>query len=553
MELLSESTSILEPLIDKAFGWQQLRQGNAEVLLRGYVHGRTLQEVAREALHISREALPGWLNALDGHFSIILTQPNGGWAAVDPVRSYPLCWSQPENEKRVVVSNHGPAIEDRLGLGTADIDCEMASAFAMSGYTIGNRTLYKTVRQLGPGEFLSIDNEGLRIGTYYRWEPWKPVDRSHHELTEDLSKLNHRIVEKLANSANGRRILVPLSAGLDSRFIASGLKHVGYTNVQCVAYGRAGNREATVSQDIAERLGFDWTFVEYTNSEMAQLFRSEDYARYVSYSDSLTAIHFPQEYFTIQALLNNGTINKDIIVVNGQAGDFIAGNHIPAALFDSRGSPQERCQTILQALLQKHYKNWSSLMTEQRLDAASRMLAAEIDRTGGLAEQPNGDHGIYEWCEFQDRQSKYVLNGQRTYEFEGLEWRLPLWDREYLDFWECANVSAKQYQNLYKSVLTNDNWAGVWHDVPINPSRIRPLWLVPIRQIAKALHAPLGKSRWHVSERQYFEYFMAPTCIYAKWPYWQVASDGRGHYGGIAWHVADYLTSKGLTWDGRKH
>ena len=52
-------------------------------------------------------------------------------------------------------------------------------------------------------------------------------------------------------------------------------------------------------------------------------------------------------------------------------------------------------------------------------------------------------HRIYEILEFEDRQVKYVINGQRLYEFFGYEWRLPLWDSLYLNFWEKVPLEYK--------------------------------------------------------------------------------------------------------------
>ncbi|MEM8970658.1 MAG: asparagine synthase C-terminal domain-containing protein [Pseudomonadota bacterium] len=522
---------------------------SGRVQFRGYVHGRTLEGVAREAIQQDRESVLSWLNGLDGHFSLIVKGSEFTFAAVDPVRSLPIIWTQSENG--VVLSDDGPAIEKRLGLDASVINPSMARAVALSGFTIGNSTLYPQVKQLGPGEVLWLEKGEMLERSYFHWDPWQPFEAQVDDLRKPLSQLNQKLIEDLVASANGRQILLPLSAGLDSRLIVSGLQEFGYQNVRCVSYGLAGNREAKTSYAIAKRLGYEWTFVPYTQSKMREIFHSSEYAAFKTFSDSLTSIHFPQEYPMLLAMLTEHDLDPEAICVNGQSGDFIAGNHVPQLMFEPGGDRQERLDRIVRALLAKHYKHWASLVDDESLTLVGDLLKQEIDKIGGLPEDPYGDHGIYEYCEFQDRQSKYVLNGQRAYEFFGLDWRLPLWDRAYLDFWARAPLAAKKNENLYRTVLEEDNWAGVWKGVSVNPTRIRPGWLVPIRLVAKAMHAPLGRERWHNFERRYLTYWMSSTCAYAAWPFRQVAADQRGAYSAIAWHIADYLVSKGLRWDGR--
>jgi asparagine synthase (glutamine-hydrolysing) len=539
-----------ESLIEPRFGWTRYTSGAGSVWFRGYVHARAVQQVAAEAGRLTEDTAAAWLDGLDGHYSIVVEQPGWALAASDPVRSYPLVWIR--DDDTVLVTHDGPALEQRLGLGPANIDPVMACAVALSGFTIGAATLYSTVRQIGPGEYLWLDAGGASQRRYHQWDPWRPNDVEPTDLVEPLSVLNRKLIDDLIAGAKGRPILVPLSAGLDSRFVASGLKEAGYDKVRCVSYGLAGNREAVTSRAIARRLGYDWTFVPYTQRAMRRAFQDPDYGRYKAYSDSLTGMHFPQEYGMLTVMLAEHGLDRDTVVVNGQAGDFIAGNHVPKALFHTGGDPAGRLDRIVAAFIAKHFKHWAVLQTPERLSEVDALIRAEIDKLGGLPDDPTGDHGIYEYCEFQDRQSKYVLNGQRIYEYLGLDWRLPLWDRAYMDFWARAPLSAKKGEALYRDVLHRDNWGGVWQDIPVNPTRIRPGWMRPLRFFAKALHAPLGRERWHRFEKRYLDYWMAATCAYAAWPYWRVAHDRRGHYSAFIWHVADYLESKGLRWDGAR-
>ena len=423
------------------------------------------------------------------------------------------------------------------------------SGIALAGYTIGNDTLYSRVRQIGPGEYILVEQSGeARTGRYYQWTPWRPEAGSASELIAPLSRLHEKIVDKLVESVRGMRILVPLSAGFDSRFIASGLREAGYCDVVCFAYGLPGNREAIVSRRIAQRLGYPWHFVSYDNAAMRRVFNGQNHARYKASADSLTAVHFPQDYLALDTLLTDGVAGPESIVVNGQSGDFITGNHVPDVLATSRHalSQAARRKAIVEALLAKHFKLWGFLRTHANIARLAARLEREIAPIG-MPSGTAGDHGVYEYCEFHNRQVKYVINGQRLYEHFGLDWRLPLWDRDYLDFWSRAPLGAKVDQTLYKQTLASQNWGGVWgEDMPVNPTRIRPGWLRPIRFGLKVLHAPLGRERWHAFERRYLDYWMTPLCGYAIRRWYEVVRDGRAYVSPLALHAELYLSDKGI-------
>ena len=534
-------------------GWRRFQAGAVTLWAKGHLLGDGFEDLAHRlggCATLDQAAVGELLAGLDGHWALAATGRGWAFAAVDRIRCIPLIWARAG--AHVIVDQDGGRMARRLDLTRSQIDPVAALAVALAGYTIGDDTLYPKIRQLGPGSFLFVDAAGVEtLARYHRWMPWRPDECAAQDLVAPLETLHERLIEKLIVGAEGRRIAVPLSAGLDSRFIAAGLRAAGYDDVLCLAYGIPGNRDAAVSRVIAERLGYPWRFVKFSNRAMRRAMASEDHARFRASADSLTAIHFPQDYLALERLRDDGAITPDTIMVNGQSGDFITGNHVPETLLIARHdrTPAARRQAVVDALLARHFKQWAHLRTPDNLVRLARRLDREID-TLGMPDSPAGDHGIYEYCEFQDRQAKYVVSGQRVYEHFGLDWRLPLWDQDYLDFWARAPLVAKAHQQLYRGVLERQNWGGVWRDdIPVNPTRIRPHWLRPVRFALKALHAPLGRDRWHAFERRALAYWMTPTCGYAIRRWHEVARDDRGHASGLAFYNADYLAEKGVSID----
>ena len=155
-------------------------------------------------------------------------------------------------------------------------------------------------------------------------------------------------------------------------------------------------------------------------------------------------------------------------------------------------------------------------------------------------------HGIFESLEYFGRQSKYIVNMQRSYEFYGYSWRMPLWSNQMLEFWETVPRKYKINQNLYNEVLQENNWGNVWNDIPINSREINSNFLRATRFLFKIIYAPFGASAWHKFERNAFQYFLDTTQNSSVVPYRKVLFDRRGQRHSVSWLTELYLNTKGL-------
>ena len=144
------------------------------------------------------------------------------------------------------------------------------------------------------------------------------------------------------------------------------------------------------------------------------------------------------------------------------------------------------------------------------------------------------------------RQSRLVTNQQRAYDFIGHEWRLPLWSEDFLNFWAEIPPKYKVEQKLYKDVLLENDWGGVWKNIDINNKLIRPHSLRFIRLFVKLLSVPLGKKNWHSIEKKIFYYWMHPSYNLTITSYWKVLFDKHGQRNVNSWTVEQYMNKSGF-------
>ena len=183
-------------------------------------------------------------------------------------------------------------------------------------------------------------------------------------MKKELNQLFINIIKE----AKGRRIIVPLSAGLDSRLIISGLKKNNYKNVKCFSYGLKNNFESLAAKKIARKLGYEWKFVEISQKISRNFLTSEIFNTYLKVANDGINVPVIHSIYAINKLIKDKYITSSDIIINGNSGDFISGGHIPKNFRDRKSSNNldSLYNRIFDVHLQKHYSLWKTLINKKK-------------------------------------------------------------------------------------------------------------------------------------------------------------------------------------------
>ncbi len=387
------------------------------------------------------------LKNINKNFSCIIKTKDDVYAIVDHCRSIPIFYSIDEFSKDIIISNSAKTIKQQANLN--DIDKVSALEIAMAGYVTGYETLYKNLFQLKAGEFLFCYENNHTKCKYYDYLPENIFNCSESEMSKKFGAILDKVIIDTIEKANGRKIWLPLSAGLDSRLLLCKFIEHKYKNVFTFSYGPNNNDEAKAASLIAKILGVAWLFVCSTRGYMKSFFVSRERESYWDYSDNLCSIPTFQDYLALSKLNHKKKLPQNILMVNGQTGDFISGGHIPKQLMQENVTIDD----LLESIISKHYSLWDTLKTSGNITIIKQKILKVLDLRADGGYSQNELIAAYEKWEYQERQSKYVVNGQRNYEFLGLDWSLPFWDKRIVQFWKRVPFEYKFKQRLYKYFL----------------------------------------------------------------------------------------------------
>ncbi len=389
------------------------------------------------------EGVANTLTALNGHYAIVHRRNDEVYAIVDRVRSIPLFFSYDTSD--IFVSNNPDWIQDMLN--DHSINETAKREFLLTGYVTDDRTLSTKIRQVRSGEIvrLFLDEEGAPKMERLYYQSYVPNDSMGGDMDLMLKELDAILIkafQRLVVLAGGRTIVVPLSGGFDSRLIVLMLKRLDYPNVLAFTYGRKGSEEVGVSRKVAEGLGFKWEYVEYSNDKWLKWFHSEEYHDYSRMASNLSTTPAVQDFPAVRELKEMGLIPDNSIIVPGHT---VALYDMPAV----EGDPN-LMDHVLEDILERHYIINGTKVKDPMI--REEMIGLITDSLGDLKQYTNRYSAIHSW-DFRNRQSKYIVNAVRAYEYLGYSWWLPLEDKELMDFQVKLPSELRNKKVLYKLLV----------------------------------------------------------------------------------------------------
>lgn len=383
---------------------------------------------------LSKESVSNFTVKISGNYCFVVEKENQIFVLSDIIRTFPVFY---------LVTNHNVIVSDVL---SSFSDCRIApknvSGFITSGYNFGNATIYENVKSLQAAEFLTIDTSKFQTSSfrYYKFLPsLQAREISLDSFVKKYNKTMELIIKRIITSApNCRQWIVPLSGGHDSRQIINALYKLRVKNVICFTYGKINNNQSILSKKVAEALGYDWHFVEYTEEKWATLHIDGAIDRYIDFAFQGNSIPHLQDFLAINELMQKNIIRKDDVILPGHTLDMIAGGHLSNLDLDCYDKESSLDRTIL-----RHGKmrNKHSL----RLFENFNELSSIYDQINIHPTQ------FQEYINWQERQAKFIVNSCRIYEYFGLEFRLPFWERDFVELFLSLPNNQRLGRRFYLS------------------------------------------------------------------------------------------------------
>ncbi|MEM7369385.1 MAG: asparagine synthase C-terminal domain-containing protein [Bacteroidota bacterium] len=385
----------------------------------------------------SAEGFVRRITEANGCFAVIWKAEDATFAAVDRLRSLPIVWKKASDG--IHISGDVSQLGDSHTLDTAQ-----AVVFPYSCLSLGAATLFREVHQLQAGEWLHIQGRTTTVRTYFACtNEFDPSSPSEEEIRRQFRLTAEAVWTRLIQASRQRTFVIPLSGGYDSRLIAAMFRQLECERVICFTYGRKSSNEVAISRQVAEKLGYPWHFVEYTES-LLKTYLEEDGLAYRDFASNGISVAHEQDFFAIRQLLLEGKIPVDAIVLPGFGGDVLAGSWFP----DKVPASWSRDRFIRYLITNRKFFSGTR---KPRLDkkAIYQMISKEIP-VEAIPDLPTA-YSLLQYWGMRNRMSKFLVNAVRVYDFWGLHWKLPFFDHEWIDYWRGIPDVYKLNKRLYLS------------------------------------------------------------------------------------------------------
>ncbi len=391
----------------------------------------------------SSEELVYALNNISGCFCGIIVNDNSTWLFTDIARTMPLFF----DAKVGVVSDIPELIIKESCEKKYDIDYIRAFEMYATEYVCYESTIYRGIHQVLPGSVVIIQDENVKTKPYFR-HCGKTNDVSKEAALKKIDVLTAKMVEKLKRYAKDNEIVLSLSGGYDSRYLAFSLKRNGLKNVVLYTYGKKNSFEVLQAEKIAKAIGYRWINIEYTDEDVKDIILDESFYEYKDFADYTVYL---QNYVALKKIKENRLVADDSIFISGLCNDMPTGFYIPTADIVRKYGANE--EGIKNYIIDRRFVKF------EPTNEAREILKKDIEKIIGIYQITIKDYETFisalDILETIGAHVKCYLNMNRVHEYFGYKWYLPCWDKELLRFWYSLPVQFRIRQYLYEEYVTS--------------------------------------------------------------------------------------------------
>jgi asparagine synthase (glutamine-hydrolysing) len=249
------------------------------ICIEGKIYGKN-SNVLREELGIllneilvNRELVAGkkdsvidkWLVATDGEFIIYaVNKKNNDFIVLnDALGRLPLYYYHDPEESKIIISREMQIItsliweaDDYNNKDDEKFDKVAIAEYLLFGFTLGNRTLVRSVYRLKPATLIYSNNAKIRISNLYSFN-FDNKRLANEDLESNVGRLVSLFSEACKNRAdpNGNNI-ISLSGGFDSRCVAACLREnkVPFSAITYIQPGWTPTMGTSSEVEVAEHL-----------------------------------------------------------------------------------------------------------------------------------------------------------------------------------------------------------------------------------------------------------------------------------------------------------
>ncbi|MFO7611411.1 MAG: 7-cyano-7-deazaguanine synthase [Clostridia bacterium] len=369
------------------------------------------------------------VSSLNGIFAVIINRGGLVLSAVDRYGVFKLFQCRDGN--RILIGDDIEAMA--TASGNRAFNSEAGKDWLLAGFVSKTETLFQGIHSLNASRYLAADMTAgtMVVKTYHLFTLHEDHEAGYERLMEQLGVVFRESADRLAASLEGRKALIPLSGGADSRFSAMMLRQCGYENVLCFTYGNRHGTEERIARRTAAALGFDHIFIPYERRSWARLFKDTENLKYIEYASQYKATPHFSDLFAARKLA--GMFNpSECIIIPGHVGSIAE-----SIFLKDKGCSEAG---FIDKIIEKYFYYYGNNHREIRSHLHGRLenYAPGAENDNAPALQGSFDNAAYDTY-----RSNHLFMALKPYEYYGFEWRLPLMDNTMVDFFKTVPLEFK--------------------------------------------------------------------------------------------------------------